>query len=153
MAISLSEIQSEFEKFFNEENPYQWDYENPPTIQEVQNKLGDLWETIFKNGFASVVPSSTAINSAAKTLGDFLRNNAAVNDGGAGFYAAVSQFYSTIMNSMPGYSLTSIPIPLVLSAPTGDKILVSSTFANQIVNNAKTGVVTNTVTMTPQNLS
>lgn len=146
-------MQSEFEDFFNENPPYDWDYSSPPTIQDVQDKIGDLWENVMKKGFATVVPPSTTVNTAAQTLGDWLRNNPATNDGGAGFYAQVSSFFATLMGGMAGFAITTPPAPLILSAPFSDKELVSSTFASQILACATTGVVTNIGTGVPQNLA
>jgi len=153
MAIDLDAMKSELEDFFNEVSPYDWNYEIPPTNAEIQEKVGDLWETIFKNGFLSVSPGSSAVASAAQTLGDYLRNNPASDDMNVGFYAAVQTFYSTIMGAMSGYSIGSLPPLLVLSAPTSDKEAAALAMASQILSNATLGVVINTTTMVPKNLS
>lgn len=153
MAINVSDMQAEFEKFYNEEPPYDWSPDEPPTTPLIMDKVGTLWQNVMEKGFLTVVPASTAVTTAAQTLGDWLRNNPPINDGGALFYAQVAIFFNTIMSAMPGFTLTTPPIPLVLSAPTTDKVLAASTLAGQVLNCGITGVVTNNITGVPQNLA
>jgi hypothetical protein len=151
MAINLSDMQAEFEDFYNEVSPYDW--LGIPTNSIIQDKIGTLWQNVMEKGFLSVVPASTTVVTAAQTLGGWLKNNPALDDGGAAFYAQIAAFFNTIMGGMPGHTITTLPIPLVLSAPFSDKSLAALTLATQIKTTAETGVVTNTSTMTPVNLS
>lgn len=155
MAISISEMQDEFLDFFNEAAPYDWDYGVPPTPTEVLDKVGTLWDNVYRKGFLGVTPASTAVIVAAQNLGDFLRNNPPTfpADGGAAFYGAVQTFFTTIMSAMPGYSLNELPDLLVLSSPISDGIATSLTFATQISENGKTGSVIDNTTLAVVNLS
>lgn len=155
MAISVPDMEDEFLDFFNEVSPYNWDYENPPITNTIMDKVGALWENVYKKGFLGVVPASTAVETAAQNLGDFLRNNPPTfpADGGAAFYGAVQTFFETIMNAMPGYTLNELPDLLVLSSPTSNKEVTSNTFAVTVSENGKTGSVMNIVTSEIVNLS